>query len=177
MLSPELKVCRNNSTSMKKRIAFWLMAITLASIATAASFHLPVRQVNTDPDGVAKMLGVDPVELKASTHMANQLTSDLRHGRPAKENEVNHLMEVTKQGGAIAGEVYWQLTPLRKKAFRSKFVNAAVKSADSKNEVEAYAAISLLKYWNDSRWNSLAQKYPWHTMDYKAWIMEPRWGQ
>ena len=162
---------------MKKRIALWFVVTSIASIATAASFHLPIKQVNTDPDGIAKMLGVDPVEWKASRHMANQLTSDLRHGRPANEQDVNHLGEVTKKGGAIAGEVYWQLTPLRKKDYRAKFIDAVVKSSESKNESEAYAAITLLKDWNDPRWKSLAKKYPWHTMDYKSWIMEPRWGQ
>ena len=161
----------------KKRIAIWFAAISVASIATAASFQLPVVIVNTDPDGIAKMLGVDPVEFKASNHMANQLTSDLSHGRPAKEVEVSHLVEVTKKGGGIAGEVYWQLSPIRKKAYRAKFIDAAVKSAESKNESEAYAAMTLLKDWNDPRWKSLAQKYSWHTMDYKAWVMEPRWGQ
>jgi hypothetical protein len=162
---------------MKNRIVLWGAVLSLASIATAASFHIPQVHVNADPNRLAKELGVDPAELKDCTHMARQLSSDLRYGRSANKANVAHLVKVTKKGGALAGEVYWNILPIRKKAYRDQFVTAAAISGTSKNENEACAAINLLKGWNDPRWKDLATKYAWSNPELKAAVLEPRWGQ
>ena len=151
--------------------------LSLASIVTAASFHIPQTHMNTDPNRLAKELGVDPAELKECTHMARQLSSDLRYGRSPNEADVAHLIEVTKKGGALAGEIYCNLLPIRKKSFRDQFVAAAAISGTSKNENEACAAINLLKCWNDPRWKDFASKYAWSNPELKAAVLESRWGQ
>ena len=162
---------------MKKRFVLWGVALSLASIATAASFQLPVKYVNTDPNRWAKAIGVDPAEYKTTKKMAGQLSSDLRFGRPADEASVDHLVNVTKNGGAMAGEIYWILLPIRKKNYRAKFVEQATKSAQSTNESEAFAAMTLLKDWNDPRWKPLVNKYHWVHPELKPLALQPRWGQ
>ncbi len=161
---------------MKNRLILWGTALSLATIATAASFSLPVVQGNTDPNKGAKELGVDPHELKESTRMARQLGSDLRYGRPAKETEVAHLVEVTKKGGALAGEIYWNLMPIRKKAYRAKFVEQAAQSGNSRNENEVFSAVHLLKFWNDSRWETIAKRHVWQSKGLEELALEPRYG-
>ena len=151
--------------------------VILASIATAASFHIPQIHMNTDPNRRAKELGADLAELKECTHMARQLSSDLLYGRSVNKADLAHLVEVTKKGSALTGEVNWNLLPIRKKAYRDQFVDAAATIGTSKDENEACAAINLLKGWSDPRWKDLASKYAWSNSELSAAVLEPRWYQ
>ena len=158
---------------MKKRFAIWTTLIALASIATAASFNIPMKRIYSDADN-AKSLGISVQEYKTVWKMGCQLSSDIRHHRPISDSDVEHLLSVARQSGKLANQVMWMLYPLRETCYKSQVIDIAFISSQSKDENEVFTAIELLKHYDDPRWQSLAEAYPWQCKEYRELIMEPR---
>ena len=164
---------RNNLTCMKKRIAFWTAFVSVASIATASTFHIPVRHLWSDADN-AKKLGISVEEYRKLNKMGGQLSSDVRHGRPIRVDDVQYLFATAEKNDQLATHVMRSFYALRKTSYRSKAIEIAFKSSGSTDENEVYTAIDTLKHLGDPRWKGMAEAYPWKFQEYKEWILEPR---
>ena len=157
---------------MKKRLVLWGLLVSIASIATAASFGMPATHAHYDPNARAKELGISPSEYKKVRHAMGQFSSDVRHRRDINSDDLKLLTQAIEKGGPLAGEAYWNLVPIKVANYRTQFAPMAVKGASSKDDSEAYGAMALLKYWGDSRWRTLAMNHQWKAPMYKDFISE-----
>lgn len=126
-----------------------------ATAIVGASFRaIPTHDYS--PDKLAKLMGVDAGELKKVRHMAQQFSSDCRHHREPSEADFNYLMETADKGGNLASEVYWNLLPIKGSTYDKRLIEAARKSAHSKNENEVFSSVQVLHYFGDPHWTQLA---------------------
>lgn len=159
---------------MKKRVAVWVVLCSFASFATAMSFRIPTGYSIPTPSERAKGLGISVEEMKEISHKSRQLGSDFRFKRPTSDEDFNSLGKSISHGGQIASEILWGFLPLKGSKYDPEILELALKSAESTDDSEAFAAINLLQYYGDSRWKSFANSHVWKWPELKDALFEPQ---
>ena len=163
----------NKFNIVKKRFVLWTSFVLVASIATAASFNIPVPRTYTKADQ-ARDLGVSVEEMEKVRKMGFQLSSDLYCHRPTNENDVQYLMDLADGGSKLGIRTMWQLIVLKGTKHEARLIEIAHKWSSSPDEDVAFVAIANLRYFKDPRWNQLARSYPWKTKEYREDLLQPQ---
>jgi hypothetical protein len=137
------------------------------------SFRLPTGPHFSSPSERAKELGVSVDEMKEISHKSRQLCSDFQYKRPTSDEDMAFLMKAASKGGNVAAEILWGFLPLKGSKYDSEIMELALKCAESADDSEAFAAINLLRYHGDKRWESLANAHDWKWPDLRDALFEP----
>ncbi len=159
--------------TMKKRFAFWISLVSVASIATAASFNFPTPHHVFTNEEQAKSLGVTVDEMLKVRKMGYQMGSDLHMHRPVNEKDIQYLFSVADKCDKLGARVIQDFIFLKGTKYQTRATEIALKASASPDENIAYTGINQLQYFNDSRWLKLANSYPWKSMDYQTLLINP----
>ena len=160
---------------MKHRIALWILLCSLASIATAMSFNFPADMIHYGDKEHAKSLGVSVAEMKKLRKVTGQLSSDIFQKRELlNANDIEYLLKTASRVDSFGVEATFPLVLLKGTKFEPEAIHIAIRGSTSKNEHKAYAAIGILKYYGDPRWQTFAEVYPWQFKEYMQSIFEVR---
>jgi hypothetical protein len=158
---------------MKARIGLWLFLCSLASIATAMSFHAPADMSHYGDKEHAKSLGVSVAEMKKLRKVTGQLSSDVFRKRELlNASDIEYLLKTAARGDSFGIEATFPLILLKGTPYEKEATRIALHGSASNNEHEAYASIGILKYFGDPRWQTFAEVYPWQFKEYKQSIFE-----
>ena len=138
------------------------------------SFHVPNDLSHYGDKEHAKSLGVSVAEMKRLRKVTGQLSSDIYKKRELNTSDIEFLLKTAARGDSFGIEATFPLVLLKGTKFEAEATHIALRSSASKNEHEAYAAIGILKYFGDPRWQTFAEVYPWQFKEYKQSIFEAR---
>ena len=159
---------------MKTRVVLWVFLCSLASIATAMSFHVPAQLSLYGDKDHAKSLGVTVAEIKMLRKVTGQLTSDIYRKRDLNPSDIEFLLKTAARGDSFGIEATFPLILLKGTAYQNEATRIALHGSASNNEHEAFAAVGILKSFNDPRWQTFAETYPWHFNEYRQSLFDVR---